>query len=51
MSEAAAAIEMGANLEDIAETIHPHPTISETLPEAARIWLGAPIHIAPKRRA
>lgn len=49
VSEAAFAIEMGANLEDVAETIHPHPTMSETLPEAARLGLGAPVHVAIKR--
>lgn len=34
ISEACLAIEMGAVLEDLAVTIHPHPTLSETLPEA-----------------
>lgn len=35
ISEACLAIEMGAVLEDLAVTIHPHPTLSETLPEGA----------------
>lgn len=49
IAEAALAIEMGANLDDIAETIHPHPTMGETLPEAARVGLGKPIHVAVKK--
>ncbi|MBX9880297.1 MAG: dihydrolipoyl dehydrogenase [Candidatus Obscuribacterales bacterium] len=35
ISEAALAIEMGAVLEDLLVTIHPHPTLSETVNEAA----------------
>ncbi len=49
IGEAALAIEMGANLEDIATTIHPHPTMSETLSEAAMVGLGHPIHVPPRR--
>ncbi len=44
ISEAALAIEMGANLEDIADTIHPHPTYSEAIQEAAEAALGRPLH-------
>ncbi len=44
ISEAALAIEMGANLEDIADTIHPHPTYSEAVQEAAEAALGRPLH-------
>ena len=36
ISEAALALEMGATLTDLAETIHPHPTVSELLSDAAR---------------
>jgi dihydrolipoamide dehydrogenase len=39
------AIEMGARLEDIAGTIHAHPTQSESMAEAAFIALGHPLHI------
>jgi dihydrolipoamide dehydrogenase len=39
------ALEMGAQLEDIAATIHAHPTLSEAFPEAALKALGQPIHI------
>lgn len=44
IAEAALAIEMGATLEDIADTIHPHPTFSEILQEAAEAGLGRPLH-------
>ena len=41
----ALAIEMGARLEDIAGTIHAHPTRSEAVMEAAAKALGSPLHI------
>ena len=44
ISEAALAIEMGATLEDIADTIHPHPTFSELMQEVAAAALGRPVH-------
>ncbi len=48
ISEAALAIEMGATLEDLALTIHPHPTLGETMMEAAEATLGHAIHIIQK---
>lgn len=51
ISEAALAIEMGATLEDIALTIHPHPTLGETMMEAAEATLGHAIHIIQKKRS
>ncbi|GIL18263.1 MAG: dihydrolipoyl dehydrogenase [Oligoflexia bacterium] len=45
ISEAALAIEMGSRLEDLALTIHPHPTLGETMMEAAEATLGHAIHI------
>ena len=48
ISEAALAIEMGARLEDLALTIHPHPTLGETMMEAAEAALGHAIHILQK---
>ncbi|MHC4860844.1 MAG: dihydrolipoyl dehydrogenase, partial [Planctomycetota bacterium] len=45
ISEGALAVEMGAALEDIALTIHPHPTLPETMMEAAEGALGHAIHI------
>jgi len=44
ISEAALAIEMGATVEDIALTIHPHPTLPEAVMEAAEVAAGRPIH-------
>lgn len=49
VAEATLAIEMGANLVDVAQTIHPHPTMGETLMEAALVGLGHPIHVTPKK--
>jgi len=40
------AIEMGATAEDLALTVHPHPTFSEQLVEVASSALGSPIHLA-----
>jgi dihydrolipoamide dehydrogenase len=40
ISEAVLAIEMGAHLHDVADSIHPHPTLSETLGFAAEVHLG-----------
>ncbi len=44
-SEIALAIEMGATVRDVAQTIHPHPTFAETVAEACLAWLGEPMHI------
>lgn len=43
IGEAALAIEMGATLEDIADTIHPHPTFGELMQEVAEAALGRPM--------
>lgn len=43
--EFALAVEMGARLEDIAGTIHVHPTLTEAFAESALAALGHPIHI------
>lgn len=40
IAEASLAIEMGCDVEDLALTIHPHPTLSETLALAAEVFLG-----------
>lgn len=50
ISEAALALEMGAHVEDLALTIHPHPTLSETLMEAAEATLGQAIHLFQPRK-
>jgi len=49
-SEFALAIEMGATMRDLAQTIHPHPTFAETVAEAALLWLGEPMHVARRAR-
>lgn len=48
ISEAVLAIEMGARMQDIALSIHPHPTLGETMMEAAEATLGHAIHIIQK---
>lgn len=45
--EGAIALTLEATLDEITRTIHPHPTISEAMAEAAHVWLGMPIHIPP----
>ena len=50
ISEAVLGIEMAARVSDIALSIHPHPTVSETIMEAAELYLGHPTHIAPPRK-
>jgi dihydrolipoamide dehydrogenase len=51
IAEAALAIEMGSTVEDIALTVHAHPTLPETLMEAAEATLGHAIHIFQKKAA
>jgi dihydrolipoamide dehydrogenase len=46
ISEGALALEMAAFLDDLALTIHPHPTLGEALMEASAHALGHAIHIA-----
>jgi dihydrolipoamide dehydrogenase len=48
ISEAALAIEMGAYAEDIALTVHPHPTLSEGLNESFKHALKEAVHILNK---
>ena len=51
IAEGVLAIEMGALAKDIALTIHPHPTLSETLMESAEVFFGTSTHIyRPKGR-
>jgi dihydrolipoamide dehydrogenase len=44
IAEGVLAVEMGANARDLAETVHPHPTLSETLMEAAEAFYGHATH-------
>jgi dihydrolipoamide dehydrogenase len=51
IAEGVLAIEMGANLNDLKLTIHPHPTLSETLMEASEVFFGQSTHIyRPKKK-
>jgi dihydrolipoamide dehydrogenase len=51
IAEGVLAIEMGALAEDMAASIHPHPTLSETESEAAELFLGHATHILARRQA
>jgi dihydrolipoamide dehydrogenase len=44
IAEGVLAIEMGANVTDIGLSIHPHPTLSETIMEAADLFHGTATH-------
>lgn len=50
ISEAVLAIEMGATVDDIARSIHPHPTLSETVAFAAETFHGTATEIYKPRR-
>lgn len=45
IAEAVVAIELGASAEDLGRTVHAHPTLAETLKEAALAVGGRPIHL------
>ena len=50
IAEGVLAIEMGANATDLKLTIHPHPTLTETLMESAEVFFGQATHVyRPKR--
>lgn len=51
IAEGVLAIEMAATVKDIALTIHPHPTLSETVMEAAEVYFGHSTHMyRPKKK-
>jgi dihydrolipoamide dehydrogenase len=50
ISEIALAIEMGADAVDIGKTIHPHPTLSESVGMAAEVYEGVCTDLAPPRK-
>jgi dihydrolipoamide dehydrogenase len=50
IGEGVLAIEMGATARDIAESVHPHPTLSETIMEAAEVFYGTSTNTLPPRR-
>jgi len=50
IGELALAIEMGADPEDIGKTIHPHPTVSESIGMAAEAFEGVCTDLPPQRK-
>lgn len=50
LAEATLAIEMGATLEDMIATIHAHPTLAETMLEAAEVTRGQAVHFFDPRK-
>ena len=50
IAEGTLAIEMGATAEDLRLTIHPHPTLSETLMESAEVFFGQSTHVFRPRK-
>lgn len=52
ISEAVVAIEMGSHLRDLTDSIHPHPTLSETMGFAAEVYFGTATDLyRPKAKA
>ena len=51
IAEGVVAIEMGATAKDLALCVHPHPTLSETLMEAAEVFYGHATHTFVKKQA
>jgi dihydrolipoamide dehydrogenase len=49
IAEGVLAVEMGAVAEDLALSIHPHPTLSETIMESAESFFGTATHIHRKK--
>jgi dihydrolipoamide dehydrogenase len=49
--EGVLALQLEATLEDVANTIHAHPTLGESSMEASMVALGMPLHVGPSRRA
>jgi len=50
ISEGVVLIEMGGTARDLAECVHPHPTLSETLMECAEIFYGYATHATVRKR-
>jgi dihydrolipoamide dehydrogenase len=51
IAEGVLAVEMGASATDLRLSIHPHPTLSETLMESAEVFFGHATHVYRPRRA
>jgi dihydrolipoamide dehydrogenase len=50
IAEGVLAVEMGANATDLKMSIHPHPTLSETLMESAEVFFGHATHVYRPRK-
>jgi dihydrolipoamide dehydrogenase len=50
ISEGVLAVEMGATARDLAASVHPHPTLSETLMECAELFYGYATHVHSRKR-
>ncbi len=50
IAEGVVAVEMGATAKDLALCVHPHPTLSETLMEAAEVFYGQATHTLSRKR-
>lgn len=50
IAEGVVAVEMGATVKDLALCVHPHPTLSETMMEAAEVFYGLATHTLSKKR-
>jgi dihydrolipoamide dehydrogenase len=50
IAEGVVAIEMGATARDLAECVHPHPTLSETLMESAEVFFGHATHVHTRKK-
>ena len=51
IGEGTVAIEMGATAHDLAQIVHPHPTLSETLMEGAEVFFGHSTHVFTRKKA
>jgi dihydrolipoamide dehydrogenase len=49
IAEGVVAVEMGANAKDLAACVHPHPTLSETVMEAAEAFYGHATHVFTRK--
>ncbi|HEV2208461.1 MAG TPA: dihydrolipoyl dehydrogenase [Verrucomicrobiae bacterium] len=50
ISEGVLAVEMGATAKDLALAVHPHPTLSETMMEAAEVFYGHATHTFTRKK-
>ena len=50
ISEGVLAVQMGATAKDVADSVHPHPTLSETLMECAEVFYGYSTHTLARKK-